>query len=108
MILSAAFLAILIPLRRKCSKSQSAYLGKNLNKLHTRRILSKRTGERLPLHGCSTQDGGWNQSEVLREGTATYCRATIYHGHLLTPTNSHTDILYRRPNFVAVITSSCV
>jgi len=92
--LSAAFLAILIPLRRKCSKGFSAYFGKNLSKLHTRRILFKRTVKRLLLHGCSTQDGEWNQSEVLRDGTATYCRATICHGHLITPKNNHTDILY--------------
>jgi hypothetical protein len=89
---STDFLAILI--RRECRKSYSSYFGKNLNKLHTRRILFKRTGKRLLLHGCNTQDGGWNQSEVLRDGTATYCLATVYHGHLITPTNNHTDILY--------------
>jgi hypothetical protein len=50
----------------------------------------------LILHWHSTQDGGCNQTEVLKGGAATYCRATIYHGHLIMVTNNHTDILSQR------------
>jgi hypothetical protein len=47
----------------------------------------------LHLHCYSTQDGGCNQTEVLRDGASTYCRVTIYHGYLIVPTNNHADIL---------------
>jgi len=43
--------------------------------------------------GASTQDGGCNQTDGLRDGAATFCRATICHGHLIVATNNHTDIL---------------
>jgi len=54
--------------------------------LHTRKVLLKHTEEALFLHWCNTQDGGWNQTEVLRAGTTTYYEATIYHRRLITPT----------------------
>jgi hypothetical protein len=64
--------------------------------LHTRKVLLKYTGEALLLHWCNTQDGGWNQTEVLIVGTTTYYEATIYHRHFVFATCGHINILSRR------------
>jgi hypothetical protein len=41
--------------------------------------------------------------QVLRGGAATYCHATIYHRHLIVPTNNYTDILSQRQFITATL-----
>jgi len=62
--------------------------------LHIKTIISNKQGNSfLLLHWSNTQHGLWNQTEVLREGPATYYHGTVHHGQLITPTNTHTYIL---------------
>lgn len=61
--------------------------------LHTRKVLFKYMGELLLLHWYNTLDGGWNQTEVLRDVAATYDHVTIYNRHSIMPTHDHFDIL---------------
>jgi len=63
--------------------------------LHTRKVFFKYMGELLLLHWYHTLDGGWNQTEVLRDVAATYDHVTIYNRHLIMPTH-HFDILLQR------------
>jgi hypothetical protein len=64
--------------------------------LHTGEVIFKYMGELLLLHWYNTLDGGWNQTEVLRDVAATYYHVTIYHGHLIMPTRDLIDILLQR------------
>jgi hypothetical protein len=89
--------AILIPLRRKCSRNYSDYVGNNVSYI-TKKYFGN-TWILLIFQWHSTQDGECNQTGVLRGGVAKYCCATIYHGHLIVPTNNHTDIL-SQPQFI--------
>jgi len=91
-----AFIAILISLHHKRSRSYSAYLGKKM-KRYTRDNSSQI--RRITLF-C-TQDGGCNQTEILRVGprqimmrhfiTDMWSRRQI-----ITPTFLLSDILSRR------------
>jgi len=48
--------------------------------LHTRqKVLFEYMGELLLLHWYNTLDGGWNQTEVLRDVATTYYHVTFYH-----------------------------
>jgi hypothetical protein len=47
--------------------------------LHEIKILFTAHRETVVLLWYRTLEGGWNQTEVLREWAATYCHATIYH-----------------------------
>jgi hypothetical protein len=65
-------------LRPKCNKSFSVYFGKNLTCFTQENYFSVTHRRVLLLHCYSTQDGGGNQAEVLRDGAATYYHATVY------------------------------
>jgi hypothetical protein len=60
--------------------------------LHTRQVLYKQTGNCLFCTG-TTLSGEWNKTEVLRDGVAIYYHVTVYHGHLIMPTNNQIKVL---------------
>lgn len=82
---TVASLVVLIPLHCKCGRSYSAYFDKNVTCCTQEKYFWNTQGNCL-LHWYSTEDGGWNQTEALRYGSATYYCAEIYHRHLVMPT----------------------
>lgn len=82
---TVASFVILVPLHCKCGRSYSVYFDKNVTCCTQEKCFWNTQGN-CPLHWYNTQDGGWNQTEVLRHGSTTYYCAKIYHRHLVMPT----------------------
>jgi hypothetical protein len=94
-VVTVAFFTILLPLHRKCSKSCLAYFDKNVTCCTKEKYFSNTQGNRYFCTGTKLRiEGGIRQ--ILGNETPTYYQATIYHRHLITPTNYHTVILSQR------------
>jgi len=74
-------------LGHKRNESCSAYMARTFHVAH------QITGQLLRFPSYSTQGGGCKQTELLRDGAATYYHATFCNGHLITPTDSNRHIM---------------